>query len=397
MKRMRIVIVGLALLSFGGGALVAFASDSQLSAKSVAATSLDAAAQGSVPGGLLVWMVPNSTPTANGTMVGDGVIFARMTDPQGVERITKLGDGVDARLLAGGDKPVLLIKRDSGDCSVLAYDPASSKWIEELSLSETPSAICASGGVLTYASPEARNVLLSRVQGATSDYATFSLPVVVGSEASPGEISANHGPPVDGPSSIATAIAGIGNHVLAFSSSGDAYQVTDLAGGVTKVLGSGASVGAACPAPDGRIYAVELGNEPGQTIKVAGFDASLAAVSLADTGWSPSPVGDRPRLNRLQLLPSDTGVVLFLEELAMYPQTIAPAHVWLVNGDQVRELGPLRDGVGINAGWGRDNSILLFGGSAKNSVSRLSLETGNLAPVEEMESPEGSWVLVAAE
>ena len=396
-RRLRLAVCAVVGVIAAASVLVV-ATRERARAPDVAGAAVRAPATASVPGGLLVWMEPDrATLRPNGDQSADGIVVVRMQDADGVAQTRELGPGIDARLWAGGSAPILAVERYDCSYHVFAYRSANAQWDELFSLSEEPLAVCADGSTIVHSEIGDGRALISRDEATGEELLRFTVPAMEGySDDAFGGISM----PIAYDSRIARAtalVAGAG-HVFAFSTNAQACQVTDFPSALTKTLTVGSSVLAACAGPDGRIYAATEGPGKGATVKIVGIDAAdLATVSVADTGGTSSPAGGRPRLNRLQLLATDDGVVLWVVESTASPDMVAPTHLWLLADGKLAEQPPLPTRIGINAAYGATGSLLLYGGYAKSVVSRLDLSTARVSSVKEMLAPEGTWVVVAAD
>lgn len=396
LRRMLMVCAVLGVIA--AASAVVLAENERATTQDVGAAAAQAASDYSVPGGLLVWMEPDhATLQPNGDQSADGTVFVRVTDAQGVAQTTKLGPGIDARLWAGGVEPVLVVERY--DCSnhVFAYRQADAGWEELFALSEEPLAMGADGSTIVYTEIGESSTLVLRDKATGEEVLRSKVPAMEGySDDAFGGISMPFA--YDPIVAQACALVPVADHLFAFSTNGQACQITDEPSGLTKPVDGGISVRAACVAPDGRIYAVTEGFEKGDTVKVLGIDpATLKTVSVADTGWISSPVDGFPRLSRLQLLPTKDGVALWVVEGTANPEIVEPTYLWLLRDGKLAKSDPLPQRIGITAACGKDDSLLLYGGYARNVVARLDLSSGEIAPVKDMQAPESSWVLVAAD
>lgn len=376
-------------------ATLAVASDNRLSSDIVKVAASQSGPAESVSAGLLVSLVPSSSTSENGTMVEDGEIFARVVDESGAVNIAKINDGVDAKLLSGGTAPILMVTKYDGTAALLAFDADTSEWRQRMTLPEAPVAICAQGDVVSYALSGAPDSVISRSLD-TGAQSSFSLPSLAAPDVGTELVPMSRPYSTDETRPVTTYLAAIGDHVIAFSATRSAAQVTDVTTGQTEPLPPGVAA-SACAGRDGRIYAGVVGNQKGQPLELYGIDPeSMKVVSTAQTDWIPNPPDEPPGLNRLQLLPTSEGVVLFASELPVYPQVKALARLWLWDGNGLRALGQ-ENSDGIAAGPAEDGSVLVYGGSAQNTVTRVDLLTGGMSVAENLRSPSGSWVLIASE
>lgn len=395
LSRRSLVILAGVILALGAAGAVAAVTE-RPSTETVSEAAAETTANYSVPGGLVVWMEPDaSTLQPNGDQSADGTVFARTTDAAGNEVVAKLGPGIDARLWAGGSEPVLMVKRYDGSNHVYFYVKNEARWTELHVLSEDPSSVCATSGEVVYTQigDDSKLVFTDKTNGA--ELHVSNAPAMKGYT----EAAVDAGAVAYDPSrAVITALAPIGDHVFSFSSNGQATQLTDYPSGLTETVDGAGYVSAATASVDGLVYAATVGFQKDTSLKVLAVDpATLMQVTVADTGWVPNPSDGIPRLNLLQLLPTSDGVALFVMERTEKPEIVEPAHLWLVQGNQATELKPLPERIGIKAACGSDGSILVYGGYARNIVSRLNLQTGEITVAKDMSAPDGTWILLAAD
>ena len=396
LSRKSLLIIGCVVLAVGAAATAVVAVTGRPSAQDVSEATAEVAADYTVPGGLVVWMEPDlATLTSDGEQSADGTVFARTVDAEGREVVTKLGPGVDARLWSGGSAPTVMVERWDCSCHVYSFDDATATWTEIDTLSEAPRAICATGKDFAYTQIGDDSTLVFAAKSTGKVHNTTTVPSMEGYQ----DLSIDTGPLRYDPSHAAiTALAPAGDHVLAFSTNLQATQMTDYPSAQTGTLEGAGLIRASCPASDGRVYAAASGFEKGETLKVIAIDPqTLKPVSIADTGWVPSPVHEFPLLSHLQLLPTQNGVALWATENKIEEGTVAPTHLWLIQGDQVTETKSLPERIGIKAACGEDGSLLIYGGYARNVVSRFDPQTGGLTTAKNLSAPDGTWILVAAD
>jgi hypothetical protein len=395
LSRRSLVILAGVILALGAAGAVAAVTE-RPSAETVSEAAADTTANYSVPGGLVVWMVPDaSTLQPNGDQSADGTVFARTRDATGNEVVIKLGPGIDAQLWAGGSEPVLMVKHYDGSNHVYIYLKNETRWTELHALSEDPASVCSTSREVVYTQIGDDSKLVFTDKGSGAELHVSNAPAMKGYS----DAAVDAGAVAYDPSRpVITALAPIGDHVFSFSSNGQATQLTDYPSGLTETVAGAAYVPAATPSGDGLLYAATVGFQKDTSLKVLAVDpASLRQVTVADTGWVPNPSDGIPQLNLLQLLPTSDGVALFVMERTEKPEIVEPAHLWLVRGNRATESKPLPERIGIKAACGSDSSILFYGGYARNVVSRLSLQTGEITVAKDMTAPDGTWILVAAD
>jgi len=389
------VVVGAVAAALAVPAAYGLASTATRSADAIVRVSaMSEAGRGSVPQGLRVWLEPDASLTANGTMTGDGRIVAETRGLSGNPQVADLGAGVDATLVRAGRTPIVMVTGYDGSVRVLAYDDSAGRWSRILTLDEEPTALTAYREALAYASPDNHGQVV--IVDKFDEVSTIDLPPAPDAT-DDNPVSGYKGPFVDGDSVVVTSLLSLEDRLLAFASNGHSSYVADIATGVTKPLAGSTEVCDASAGPDGLIYAATLG-ERGETIKILLLDPeSLNVMSTADSAWSSSEGSGPPRLNRLRLLPLESEVVLFVAELPAHPAVVAPTHLWRVASDMIQEISSPPEGSGIDVSWGRDGSLLLAGGPAASDVSRFDLGTETITSGVESRSPEGTWMLVVAE
>jgi len=393
----RLALAAIVVLGIAAAVTAAIAAvGTHVTRESTSEAAASAPTAASVPGGLLVWMEPPESTSSLGTQRSDGTIYARVWNAQGEALVSNVTQGVAASLVTGGEEPVIMTVSYDCRCHFFRLDRDGGAWQEILSLSESPVAVTASASSVAYTAIDNRETIVARSLDDVSSTLRLELPSLDVDKGSSDMVTT--GPPVSNPRSVvATALVAIGENLVAFSGNQTSCQVTDLPSGKTEAVRKG-EVNAACAGVDGNLYAALSGPSKGATLRIVQIDpATLKVTSTFDTDWTPTPQSAAPRLNKLRLLATSDGVALFVSELPQYPDVVAPTHVWVLKNGELSETASLPMGTGIDAGYGSDGSLLLFGGIARESVSRLDLTTGKVTAAEQMTSPDKTWVLLAAE
>jgi hypothetical protein len=396
-RKTHLLIIATAVVLTAVLAAVVVAQGERATTQDLSAAASEDISSFSVPGGLSVWMQPDEkTLQPNGDQSGDGVVYARLGAASEATSTSILGPGIGAQLLRGGAEPLVMVERYDGTCHVFAYQADSGQWQEMQAFSEEPDALCASGDALDYVAIEDSRQVVSQNPSDASTAQTYVAPRMDGYSDDIGPISL----PVnyDSTKAIVTSLVPLSGKVLAFSTNVQACQLTDFPSGYTTTLDGARTVIASCAGRDGYIYALGTGPKRGDSLRLLRIDpTSLQTTRVWDTQWASNANG-RPRLNRAQLLPTEDGVALWLVESTQTPETVAPMHLWMLSGDTLQDdSSSLPPRVGIDAACGSGGTLLLYGGYAKEGVSRFTLSTGNVSSVPELGAPDGSWLLIAAE
>jgi hypothetical protein len=381
-----------------------------------AGSAWDVAREGvSVPGGLLVFVVPDPATTTDGDcMHSDGELFARTVDDKGVPHTSDLGPGVHADLISGGSDPLILTTDFSDQQQILQYDSSADTWVTLRSLPNggvTLSAVAA--GRVYYAAGASQSVAsTSCIDSNGSPAAQVSIlpelspdPAVSAQIASSPTIQllySREGADEQAPPSITQLAAGISGAVYAFSANAYAAGITDLSSGRSETLKGWCWVYGGCLGGDGNLYAVGAGPGKGTAWGVYEVDPQtlVSDGAASSLNWVEAPTDQPPLLGRLYTFPTSSGVLIAVVEnnsTAEGAGDSRPLIVWSASAGGVKELCRIPDSSGMKVGYGGDGSLLLYCGPAKNMVSSLNTASGVVTPIPSMTAPQGSYVVVAAD
>ena len=189
---------------------------------------------------------------------------------------------------------------------------------------------------------------------------------------------------------VSAMIRASGGDIIALASTGRGAAITDLSSGRSQPLAGFGQLGAAALAPDGQIYALAWRDfDPGFTIKVLRISpGTLAVTKIYDTGVVPGEFR-----NSVVLPAGSSNAVIGLFYGDEHGVT---AKLWTVAGTSMRSTGILPRNIALDASV-IGNVVYLFGGPAKNQVSRLAIHTGVLSrDVASLRTPSNSWVLAVS-
>jgi hypothetical protein len=229
----------------------------------------------------------------------------------------------------------------------------------------------------TYEQTSPSEVDLISADGATQ--ARFSIPRV------------NDDKAPDGTHSYATTVAGYavttGRAVLAFASDGAAAQVTRLADGTTVAIPGFSVLGPPVVGRDGCLYVPAWRpSAAGSTVHVLQIDAaSLRVIQTTDTHITSTGVDSID----LVPVPRRDLVIVVTTGTKLIQQT-----VMLLDRGGTRSVHVPPD-TGLHAvADTRPDSLLMFGGPARNTVSRLDLRTGILTRnIADLRATPGSYLM----
>ncbi|MCW3101440.1 MAG: hypothetical protein JWL77_7058 [Chthonomonadaceae bacterium] len=210
----------------------------------------------------------------------------------------------------------------------------------------------------TYVQTSPSEVDLISADGATQ--ASFSIPRVNDDQAPAGTRS------------YATTVAGYAvttdRAVLAFAWDGAAAQVTRLTDGTTVTISGFSVLGSPVVGRDGYLYVPAWLSAAGSTVRILQLDAaSLKVIRVTDTHITT------PGVDSIDLVPAPRHdlVIVVTTGTRRIQQT-----VMLLDRGTTRNVH-VPAGTGLHAvADTRPDSLLMFGGPARNQVSRLDLLTG---------------------
>jgi hypothetical protein len=406
-----ILLMAMAVLCLGIVSSVAALSHEEAARGTTQSSLARAQALVSVPGGLLVWVVPDQATTTSGDcMSSDGDLFARIVDSAGDVQTYELGKGVTAHLVCGGASPVLLVEAYNGEGRFVVYEPAARSWRTLATVDGDVSACTGSADSLDYIL-DGSTTVTSVPTSAASTIATRqtrSVPSVAVDSKVVGEIAVNEDQrqvyseaglsPQSATVATSQLVRGV-DGLLAFECTGLGSGVGDVEHGSCTPLPGIRWIDGACLGGDGSYYV--LGDVVGRGTSqcVLRLDGDTRAVEgSAPTGWAKNSTDAPCRLNSVTLLPTASGVFLCVIEQPEYPSG-EPGHllVWNLNQAGVRKLCEVPNATGMKVGYGKGSTLLLFCGPAGNKVSRLDPLSGATTALPDMSAPEGSFVVVAAE
>jgi hypothetical protein len=192
------------------------------------------------------------------------------------------------------------------------------------------------------------------------------------------------------PGQVLAMIRTADGHLIALASTGRGAAITDLSSGQSRPLAGYGQLGTAALAPDGQIYALAWrALNLGFTVKVLRINpATLAVTRTYDTGVTPGEIK-----NTVVLPAGSSNAIVGLFYGDEHGLT---ARLWTLAGTSMRSMGALPSNIALDASViGGD--LYLFGGPAKNQVSRLTISTGALTRnVPSLRAPASSWILAVS-
>jgi hypothetical protein len=192
------------------------------------------------------------------------------------------------------------------------------------------------------------------------------------------------------PGQVLAMIRTTSGHVIALASTGRGAAITDLSTGHSRPLAGYGQLGAAALAPDGQIYALAWrAFNLSFTIKVLRISPSTLAVTRTyDTGVTPGEIK-----NTVVLPAGSSNAIIGLFYGDEHGVT---ARLWTLAGTFMRSMGTLPSNIALDASV-IDGDVYLFGGPAKNQVSRLTISAGALTRnVPSLRAPATSWVVAVS-
>jgi len=295
-SRLLIILITLLLAALGTVVAVGAATESNTSAVSSASSPLDAMQSRSVPGGLIVWVTPDRASTVDDVMYDDGVIEARTSAPDGETIVTNLGPGTTARLVAGGDSPILWIQTYSGQSRLLRYSPLAGTWTRLLTLTDEIAAISAGSGYLDVVMDGEPGVVQTTKLGSTDVVSTpvkastpklAADPRSVRAYSSQGNLelllSKSH-MTTEAMQGRITSLVRSGDTLYAFSCTGLAAAITDTTSGVSRCLEGYSWVHAAGLGGDGWLYAAVDAAGRGTSLHLLKIDPQTLAIDEDRSG-----------------------------------------------------------------------------------------------------------------
>jgi hypothetical protein len=343
------------------------------------------------PAGSALW------PARDGSIVvwrsAGGALAVRMTDAAGAATDSSLGAGSDARLIAGGERPVILVTAPGGGHRLVRNVPAVHTWSTiAAALAPADLTTAAMAGGLAYL-PVGRgsqaSVIAVRADGRTA--ARIPLPILEpdpsafmalpGAGAGTGKASRGH----------VVCLLVVGDDVLAITSTPAAAAVTDLQtrarvslAGFTKIFG--ATVGG-----DGIVYILAGRADPAFSLRFLRVDPhSMRVLSAWDTGVAAT---DEP----VWALPTRFGAVFYSPGAPGALDAWSGTNVWLVDGSGARENSTVSPNVGERMGPGRKDSVLFYD-RPDGVVTRLDTDDGALSRASaRLSAPSGATIVLAAD
>ncbi|HMK92572.1 MAG TPA: hypothetical protein VK576_06200, partial [Thermoleophilia bacterium] len=188
------------------------------------------------------------------------------------------------------------------------------------------------------------------------------------------------------------ALLAADGHVLAVTSSRAAAGLSDLVTGRTVTFNGYTRVRAATMGGDGMVYVLTAANDSAFSLRILRIDPrSLQIVSAFDTGILDR---DRPA----SALPSRFGAVIYSPGVPGSLDALSGTDVWLADGGGLRENATVSSDDGLLMGPGEGDSVLLYGGTAENVVTRVGLDDGAVRRADaRLTAPSGTTVVLAAE
>ena len=337
-------------------------------------------------GSLLVWR-------------SHGELVARFTAATGSPVERRLGDGVAARLVAGGHRPLLLVTDVHGGHRLLDYDGTSARWRTILASPQPhdlTNAVMARGLVyVARSSAHGPTVVAIRRDGRTA--ATYRLPKLPPDPTALLALPSRPGTGTGGASAgvgraRVDALVAAGGRVLAVTSTRAAAGLTDLSSGRTVTFDGYVDVRAATTGGDGMVYVLAASNDPAFSQRVLRIDPrSLRIVFTFDTGVAGH---GRPA----SALPSRFGAVFYSPGTPGSIDALSGTDLWLVDGGGLNENSTVTSDDGALMGPGPGDSVLLFGSPAGAAVTSVGLSDGAVRRADaHLTAPSGTVVVLAAE
>lgn len=339
-------------------------------------------------------------PAGSGSLVvwrsGDGLLTARVADTAGDATDTSLGAGSDARLVAGGTRPVVLVSGADGGHRLLRYEPARRAWsvlATSLQPGELTSAAMAGGlAYLPVGAGQRAAVIAVRPDGTVT--ARYALPVL---EPDPDALlaqpaqAAGAGTRAAGRGRVAALVA-VRDDVLAVTATPFAAAITDLRTGARVSLGRYTSVVAATVGGDGFVYLLAGSADPAFTLRFLRIDPrTMRSLAAWDTGVAAS---SQPAW----ALPTHFGAIVYSPGTPHSIDASSGTNVWLLDGGGARTSSAVSSDAGLRMGPGAGDSVLLYGRPAGSAVSRLDTDDGVLSRAgSRLAAPPGATVLLAAD
>ena len=340
------------------------------------------------------WITPSVGDGQDGLMHADGTLYVRPSSQ--ASEILDLGNYLAAGPCDFGDKPGLVAYSMAEGSSVVEIAPAlvatavtrTGRAPLEAALIASGRTYSQSGAMIDVAASPAPGsttsepVLLAQTQlpGLPSDAVAGIVPGYVKGIARPNE------------SGHVSSYVLLDGRVLGFVANGRAAAVVDLDTGKASLLTGFSALGHAAVGGDGYLYAVGWRfYDDAFSIKVLRINPSdMAVESSYDTELLPGT------LCASAVLPRANGAVVMLAEGERGDSV--QQYVFIADENGLSGLARLPEGTGLYMGSGTEDTILLYGGPARNAVSRLDLTTGTLTEdLASLRAPEGSTVVVAGE
>jgi hypothetical protein len=339
-------------------------------------------------------------PAGSGSLVvwrsADGTLTARVTNAAGSAIDTSLGEGNDARLVAGGGHPVVLVGGADGGHRLLRYAPARHAWstlATSLHPGELTAAAVAAGlAYVPVGTGRGAAVVAVRPDGAVA--ARYALPVL---EPDPNALLAQAGQAAGAGTRTAgrgrvAALVAVHDEVLAVTATPFAAAITDLRTGVRVSLGSYTRIVAATVGGDGFVYLLAGSADPAFTLRFLRIDPrAMRSLAAWDTGVAAS---SQPAW----ALPTRFGAIFYSPGTPHSIDAYSGTSVWLLDGGGARTNSAVSSDVGLRMGPGAGDSVLLYGTPAGRAVSRLDTDDGVLSRAgARPAAPPAATVLLAAD
>ena len=337
-------------------------------------------------------------PSAGSIVVwsdGPGSLKAALTSAAGGATDSSLGAGSAARLVAGGPRPVVLVKGAEGGHRLVRYAPATRTWATiAASLDPTDMTTAVVARDLVYLPVgQGRHAAVMAVDLNTGRTAArLRLPVL---EPDPGALLTLPGPTAGTRAAgrgHVTELLTAGGRVLAVSATPFAAAVTDLATHASVSLGGYTQIVGATVGGDGIVYILAGSNDPAFTLRFLRVDPhTMRLVSVWDTGVAAT---DEP----VSALPTRFGAVFYAPGVPHSLDAYSGTNVWLVDGSGARENSAVSSNIGVRMGPGRGDSVLIYGSPAGGVISQLGLDDGSLSHQDtRLGAPAGATVVLAAD
>jgi len=337
-------------------------------------------------------------PAGGGSIVvwrsTDGSLTARMTGAAGAATLSSLGVGSDARLIAGGARPVVLVTEPGGGHRLVGYAPASYTWstiASSLDPAEMTTAALAHGLAYLPVNRGSRQAVIA-VRGDGRTAARFPLstlkpaPSLLGTLTGTGDGAAKAG------RSRVAALLPAGGDVLAITTSPAAAALTDLRTRARVSLAGYTQIVAAAVGGDGIVYILAGRADPAFSLRFLRVDPhGMRVLSAWDTGVAAT---QEPG----SALPTRFGAVFYVPGVPDSLDASSGTNVWLVDASGARQNSTVSSNVGVRMGPGRGDSVLFYGAPAGGVVTRLDIDDGVLSRASaRLSTPSGATVLLAAD